>query len=769
MEPSARRRPWPTIAVVALLLLVATWPVAANGSTVSIAGGTLSYVAAGGETNQLSVSKFVDYDIQDGGAVITAPAACTTVDPPDQHHVTCPATGIGNVNIDLGDLNDQLTVDDSVYPPAVTPGVFFISAEGGPGEDELIGGAGADRLDGGPGDDSSVRGGSGADHVSGGDGDDLVDGEDGPDTVDGDVGADDVVGGLGDDLVRGGSGADEVDLGAVFAGMLADPEVLRGRDVLEGGAGNDQLGVGPGDNLEPDVFSGGDDTDTVSYSGRSAPVTVTLDGVANDGETGEADNVLPDVERVLGGSDSDTLVGSEAADFLDGGPGDDLVSGLGGSDTLQGGVNDSGSDRLVGGAGDDALTGGAGDDELLGGEGADALFGAGGSDALAGEGGQDALEGGTGIDALDGGAGNDTLNGGGVGLIGADGADELNGGTGDDVLLGGPGNDRLDGGLGADRISGEDGRDTVSYEDRGSRVSVTFDGVANDGERDEKDNVLSDVEIVLGGAVADRLVGNDQTNVLDAGSGDDYVDGGRGRDSLDGGTGIDVLRARDGSRDLVSCGEGADLAIVDRRDTVRDCNYVDRGRRRRPPLGRAARVEPMRGTVRLQLPGASRFVPLREAVEVPIGSTLDARKGTVSVVTTKRRGGAVQEGRFRGGPFTVRQRRVARPVTQLRLTRVRSATCRGSTRGRANARVRLVARIAKKRRGSTQVRGRYSVGGSYGTTWLTEDRCDGTLTRVMSGTVRVQDLRRHRTVVVRAGRSYLARARSGTSRATRTR
>jgi hypothetical protein len=168
----------------------------------------------------------------------------------------------------------------------------------------------------------------------------------------------------------------------------------------------------------------------------------------------------------------------------------------------------------------------------------------------------------------------------------------------------------------------------------------------------------------------------------------------------------------------------------------------------------------VRGTVRLQLPGASRSVPLREAVEVPIGSTLDARRGTVSVVTTKRRGGgAVQEGRFRGGAFTVLQRRVARPVTQLRLTGGRFRACRRSGVGRASVRVRLRARLATKQRGKTQVRGRYSVGGSYGTTWLTEDRCDGTLTRVLSGAVRVRDLRRHRTVVVRAGHRYLARAR----------
>jgi hypothetical protein len=71
---------------------------------------------------------------------------------------------------------------------------------------------------------------------------------------------------------------------------------------------------------------------------------------------------------------------------------------------------------------------------------------------------------------------------------------------------------------------------------------------------------------------------------------------------------------------------------------------------------------------------------------------------------------------------------------------------------------RLVTRT-DKRRGKSRVRGRYSIAADYGTAWLTEDRCEGTLTRVESGAVRVHDLVRDRFVTVRAGGSYLARAR----------
>ena len=42
---------------------------------------------------------------------------------------------------------------------------------------------------------------------------------------------------------------------------------------------------------------------------------------------------------------------------------------------------------------------------------------------------------------------------------------------------------------------------------------------------------------------------------------------------------------------------------------------------------------------------------------------------------------------------------------------------------------------------------------------MTEERCAGTFTRVRSGVVRVRDLERKRTVILRAGGTYMARAR----------
>jgi hypothetical protein len=44
-----------------------------------------------------------------------------------------------------------------------------------------------------------------------------------------------------------------------------------------------------------------------------------------------------------------------------------------------------------------------------------------------------------------------------------------------------------------------------------------------------------------------------------------------------------------------------------------------------------------------------------------------------------------------------------------------------------------------------------------GTIWLTEDSCAGTRVSVRRGLVAVSDFRRHRTVMVPKGHSYLAR------------
>jgi Ca2+-binding RTX toxin-like protein len=58
----------------------------------------------------------------------------------------------------------------------------------------------------------------------------------------------------------------------------------------------------------------------------------------------------------------------------------------------------------------------------------------------------------------------------------------LDGGDGDDVLSGGDGSDALDGGVGADTLNGGAGADRAIYTSRSLAVSLSLDGVRNDGE-----------------------------------------------------------------------------------------------------------------------------------------------------------------------------------------------------------------------------------------------------------------------------------------------
>ena len=494
--------------------------------------------------------------------------------------------------------------------------------------------------------------------------------------------------------------------------------------------------------------------------------------------------MLPGTECVDGGSNDDRLFGSSAADCIDGRGGEDTIQGRGGDDKLWGGRNDPGGDNLLGGAGSDTMEGGPGDDALAGGEGDDYELGEGGGDWVEGEGGNDRLAGGAGADSVDGGEGNDSVDGGVVFLIGGDGPDELIGGPGHDSLYGRRGNDRLDGGFGSDFMSGGSEKDTVTYEERTNRVFVTLDDLANDGETNEGDNVQTDVEVVLGGIQDDNVFGDADGDTIDTGRGEDLIDGRLGPDQLAGGGAPDVVLAHDGARDEVICGNARDLAIADGRDKVIDCETIDRPGERGPIVGRFARVRQDSG-FQLRLPRGRRFFPLTQNVKIPFESAVDPKDDVVRLVTARNRAGARQVASVSLGRFGVHQEGGRRPVTELRLvgslpdcggssTRPQRANraARSSPRrllvevgkhgpaAKNSERAALSAARSKRRRGgNVRARGRYSWGSSFGTKWLTEERCNGTLTKVISGIVLVRDFGLRRTVTVRPGKPYLARSR----------
>jgi Ca2+-binding RTX toxin-like protein len=327
----------------------------------------------------------------------------------------------------------------------------------------------------------------------------FVAGGDGNDTLGGGPVNDQMEGDLGNDALYGDDGNDSLTDGDAGGGLYG----AGGDDQLYGENGNDHLDGGvPADNgAGGDVLDGGAQTDTLTYAPRTQPLKVTEDGNANDGQTGEGDNVTA-VEHIILGSAGDQATG-------DGSP-----------NTLEG----------------------------------------------------------------------------------RNGNDSLNGGAGNDQLLGQNGNDTLAGAGGADTLSGGAGLDKADYSASAARVTVTIGNGADDGSAGEKDNVLDDVEIVLGSSRGDVLTGEDGANALSGGAGADQLSGLGGDDTLNGGTGADQLTggsgdeainggpnpdqisggsgddsidAKDGAKDTIGCGTGKDRVTVDAIDVVSsNCEQV---------------------------------------------------------------------------------------------------------------------------------------------------------------------------------------------------
>ncbi|MBT9314760.1 FG-GAP-like repeat-containing protein [Leptothoe spongobia] len=108
------------------------------------------------------------------------------------------------------------------------------------------------------------------------------------------------------------------------------------------------------------------------------------------------------IDKIIGGSKSQTIGGKEGNDIIGGKGGNDKIYGDQGADKLFG---DSGNDLVSGGSGNDHVAGGSGNDRLLGGTGSDKLVGGDGNDILQGTGGGTAPE----KDVMTGGKGSDTF------------------------------------------------------------------------------------------------------------------------------------------------------------------------------------------------------------------------------------------------------------------------------------------------------------------------------------------------------------------------
>ena len=316
-EPSVGAMPKRTRTLPLALLaasLVAAAPAAA--SEVRLDGTTAVFAAAPGEANHQTVApdNFAPGAVQfsDVYPIAIGPALdCETSTAGGWFFASCQLPGVAAIRIESGDGDDAVRVSPEI------PFNGAISADGGSGNDDLQGSFGGPAV--------TLFGGDGHDKLGGSTADDVLHGGPGNDDLDGYNGNDQVYGDEGDDRLSGGQ--------------------LFSSDLIDGGAGNDTI-----------------DSDWYDNNNPTNSVTVTLDGVADDGRPGEGDNVVR-VETIKTRQAARLVAGADAVNF-------DVTGTAGGSTTL---IGSPGPDRLRSFDYDDTIQGGAGNDDIEGGNGHDTI------------------------------------------------------------------------------------------------------------------------------------------------------------------------------------------------------------------------------------------------------------------------------------------------------------------------------------------------------------------------------------------------------------
>ena len=198
-----------------------------------------------------------------------------------------------------------------------------------------------------------------------------------------------------------------------------------------------------------------------------------------------------------------------------------------------------------------------------------------------------------------------------------------------------------------------------------------------------------------------------------------------------------------------------------------------------PVAGVRTLVRLLSGTVYVKLPSTGRglrqagplpgFVPLKGIAALPVGTIVDARRGSLSLQSAGD-GRAATDPRRRlgsatlaGAIFRIRQAKLLRAALRARAiptTLVLSSApdegrgCRARTPAKGAVRTMLT-----RAKGLFRVTGGASRAQSTNAVWRTTDHCYGTVTRVTRGRVSVFDKARGRNVTLRAGKRYVARAR----------
>ncbi len=191
-----------------------------------------------------------------------------------------------------------------------------------------------------------------------------------------------------------------------------------------------------------------------------------------------------------------------------------------------------------------------------------------------------------------------------------------------------------------------------------------------------------------------------------------------------------------------------------------------------PAAGRSVVVKVVSGLVRIKRPGQG-YVTLTDPANIPVGSLIDTRKGRVALTSAADTANKPQTADFYDGIFQVKQsapkkkpKKAQALITDLllkgQIARSQCAPLKGARAAATSKKKKgpnaVLGKLWGNGKGKFRTTGKYSSATVRGTIWLTQDQCNGTLTKVRRGVVSVRDFKRKRTLTVKAGHSYLARA-----------
>ncbi len=191
-----------------------------------------------------------------------------------------------------------------------------------------------------------------------------------------------------------------------------------------------------------------------------------------------------------------------------------------------------------------------------------------------------------------------------------------------------------------------------------------------------------------------------------------------------------------------------------------------------PVLGRTLDAAVVSGLVQIKLPGGG-FVPLTQARALPTGTEVDARLGTINLISATGQGKKTQTGAFGGAVFRLTQQRAGASKGLATLSLLEAAFPGAPTYASCKAKAtdttepsahtaKLSSKVLQTLRasghGKFRTSGRYGAATVLGTIWTITDQCNGTQIHAIKDTVSVQDLVLHKTIILHAGHTYLAKA-----------